>query len=605
MSTSRKGRPRKRRPSRPAAPPRAEQTPPLKEKAGGGRSRAILVGFAAVVIATAAVYFLRDAGEPPPAGKQVPVAERGRIRFENRQATSGIDFVLNNGTTNDKPVIDSTLGGVAVFDYNNDGRLDVFFTNGAHIPSLKKTNPSFYNRLYENQGGGTFADVTEAAGLAGSGYSMGAAVGDYDNDGRPDLYVTGVNVNALYRNDGKGAFTDVTDKTGVTGRVASGRKPWSVASAWVDYDSDGHLDLFVVNYLDWSFAKNQLCGDPGKRLSCSPALYDGLPNMLYRNNGDGTFADVSAAAGIAVHIGKGMSAAVADYNDDGRPDIFVTNDSERNFLFRNVDGKRFEEVAVEAAVAFTEDGIPVSSMGLDFRDLDNDGRPDVTITALTNETYPLFMNEGGGLFVDATYSALIGLSSNTMSGWGNGVFDFDGDGWKDIFTANSHVSENLELYREQKYKLPNAVFQNGGNGTFEDVSGAAGLETAAAHRGTAFGDLDGDGRIDVVVSAIGEPAEILYNVSEPARHWILLRLIGSKSNRDGIGTRIKLTTESGAVQYNHATTAVGYAGASDQRVHFGLGEDARIREIELHWPGGAVQVFEDVAVDQILEVREP
>ena len=583
---------------------RAKQQPPPRERAGG-RSRAIVVGAAVVAIVATATYFVRGAGEPAAPGKQVPMAERGRIRFENRQATSGIGFVLNNGTTADKPVIDSTLGGVAVFDYNNDGRLDVFFTNGAHIPSLKKINPSFYNRLYENQGDGTFADVTEVAGLSGSGYSMGAAVGDFDNDGWSDLYVSGVNVNALYRNDGKGAFADATQTAGVTGRFASGRKPWSVASAWVDYDSDGHLDLFVVNYLDWSFAKNQLCGDAGKRLSCSPALYDGLPNMLYRNNGDGTFTDVSTEAGIADHIGKGMSAAVADYDADGRPDIFVTNDSERNFLFQNVDGKRFEEVAVEAAVAFTEDGIPVSSMGLDFRDLNNDGRPDVTITALTNETYPLFVNEGGGLFVDATYSALIGLSSNTMSGWGNGAFDFDGDGWKDIFTANSHVSENLELYRKQKYKLANAVFQNRGDGTFEAAGGAAGLDAAAAHRGAAFGDLDGDGRIDAVVSAIGEPAEILFNVSEPARHWILLRLIGSKSNRDGIGTRIKLTTETGAVQYNQATTAVGYASASDKRVHFGLGDDEGIREVELRWPSGEVQVLEDVAADQVLDVREP
>ena len=583
---------------------RAKQQPPPRERAGG-RSRAMVVGAAVVAIVATAAYFVRGAGEPAAPGKQVPMAERGRIRFENRQATSGIGFVLNNGTTDDKPVIDSTLGGVAVFDYNNDGRLDVFFTNGAHIPSLKKINPSFYNRLYENQGDGTFADVTEVAGLSGSGYSMGAAVGDFDNDGWSDLYVSGVNVNALYRNDGKGAFADATQTAGVTGRFASGRKPWSVASAWVDYDSDGHLDLFVVNYLDWSFAKNQLCGDPGKRLSCSPALFDGLPNMLYRNNGDGTFTDVSTETGIGDHIGKGMSAAVADYDDDGRPDIFVTNDSERNFLFQNVDGKRFEEVAVEAAVAFTEDGIPVSSMGLDFRDLNNDGRPDVTITALTNETYPLFVNEGGGLFVDATYSALIGLSSNTMSGWGNGAFDFDGDGWKDIFTANSHVSENLELYREQKYKLPNAVFQNRGDGTFEAAGGAAGLDAAAAHRGAAFGDLDGDGRIDAVVSAIGEPAEILFNVSEPARHWILLRLIGSKSNRDGIGTQIKLTTESGAVQHNQATTAVGYASASDKRVHFGLGDNEGIREVELRWPSGEVQVLEDVAADQVLDVREP
>ena len=584
---------------------RAKQQPPPRERAGG-RSRAIVVGAAVVAIVATATYFVRGAGEPAAPGKQVPMAERGRIRFENRQATSGIGFVLNNGTTADKPVIDSTLGGVAVFDYNNDGRLDVFFTNGAHIPSLKKINLVLLQPALRKP---RRRDLRRC-------HRGGGPLGLRLQHGPPPLATSTTTVGATSTS----AASMSTHSIATTGRVPSRTPPRRPASpgvshraanlgrsplAWVDYDSDGHLDLFVVNYLDWSFAKNQLCGDAGKRLSCSPALYDGLPNMLYRNNGDGTFTDVSTEAGIADHIGKGMSAAVADYDADGRPDIFVTNDSERNFLFQNVDGKRFEEVAVEAAVAFTEDGIPVSSMGLDFRDLNNDGRPDVTITALTNETYPLFVNEGGGLFVDATYSALIGLSSNTMSGWGNGAFDFDGDGWKDIFTANSHVSENLELYRKQKYKLANAVFQNRGDGTFEAAGGAAGLDAAAAHRGAAFGDLDGDGRIDAVVSAIGEPAEILFNVSEPARHWILLRLIGSKSNRDGIGTRIKLTTETGAVQYNQATTAVGYASASDKRVHFGLGDDEGIREVELRWPSGEVQVLEDVAADQVLDVREP
>ena len=603
MSTPRKGRSRKRKLRQPALQIEENRPSLTPKKEGGGGLRAIIFG--SVVVVLTAIYFLRDTPTPLAPLKQTPLAERGNIRFEDRQSTSGIDFVLNNGTTADKPVIDSTLGGVAVFDYNNDGLLDIFFTNGAHIPSLKKTSPAFYNRLYKNQGGGTFADITQDSGLAGAGYSMGAAIGDYNNDGWHDLYVTGVNVNILYRNNQNGTFTNVTEAARVTGHFVSGQKPWSVASVWFDYNQDGYLDLFVVNYLDWSFSNNKVCGDVGKRLSCSPALYDGLPNILYRNDGNGTFSDVTKETSIANHVGKGMSAAIADYDGDGKTDIFVTNDSERNFLFRNVEGNRFQEVAVETAVAFTEDGIPVSSMGLDFRDLNNDGHPDVTITALANETYPLFMNENGGLFVDGTYRAQIGLPSNTMSGWGNGIFDFDGDGWKDIFTANSHVSENLEFYRQQKYKLSNAVFQNLGDGTFENVGAQGGLLAAAAHRGAAFGDLDRDGRIDVVVSIIGEPAEILYNVSEPVNRWIMLHVIGSRSNRDAIGTAIKLITKSGMVQYNQVTTAVGYASSSDQLVHFGLGKEDRIQKIELQYPNGALQVLHDVAVDQILEIREP
>jgi hypothetical protein len=547
---------------------------------------------------------LSEKSDPAPAAPAAPAS--GTIQFENRQADSGVDFVLDNGTIGDKPVIDSTLGGVALFDYDNDGLLDIFFTNGAHIPSLKKSNPSFHNRLYRNSGDRSFADVTKQAGLTGSGYNMGAAVGDYDNDGFPDLYLSGVNINTLYRNQGDGTFIDVTAKAAVAGLLSSGKKPWSVAATWVDYDADGRLDLFVVNYLDWSFKNNQICGDAGKRLSCSPALYQGFPNTLYRNNGDGSFEDVSSSTGISAHIGKGMSAAIADYDDDGFIDIFVTNDSERNFLFHNVGGNSFEEMGVQAAVAFTEDGIPVSSMGLDFRDVTNDGRPDVTITALANETYPLFVNEGHGLFSDGTYAAEIGLASNTMSGWGNGAFDFDNDGWKDIFAANSHVSENVGQYRHLKYELANAVFQNRGNGTFADVTSRAGpgMQARAAHRGAAFGDLDNDGRIDAVVSVIGGEPEILYNTSEPRHHWILIKAVGTKSNRGGIGTKIKLTARSGSVQYNQVTTSVGYASSSDQRVHFGLGADERISEIELRWPSGTVQVLRDIEANQIIEVRE-
>jgi hypothetical protein len=533
-------------------------------------------------------------------------AERSQIRFENHQKQSRVDFILNNSTTDDKPVIDAVLGGVALLDYDNDGYLDIFFTNGARIPSLAKDNPDFSNRLYHNNHDGTFTDVTDHAGVKGYGYSVGVAVADFDNDGFPDIYVTGVNRNTLYHNNGNGTFTDVTERAGVAGIGPNGKKLWSVSAAWIDYDNDGRLDLFVSNYLDWTFETSKVCGPPGRRLSCSPTMYKGEQNFLYHNNGDGTFTDVSAATGIAEHIGKGMGVAIADYNGDGWMDIFVANDKERNFLFKNREGKSFEEVGVESFVAFTEDGIPVSSMGVDFRDWNNDGKPSLFVTALGRETFPLFRNEGTGSFSVDTYKAGIGFASLKMSGWGNGIYDFDNDGFKDLFTANSHVSDNAADDPQQHYRQANAVFQNLQDGTFRDVSKQAGpdMQVRAAHRGCAFGDLNNDGKIDVVVSAIGDHAELLYNTTTNNNHWILLQTMGVKSNRDGIGTRIKVTGESGLVQYNHVTTAGSFASSSDKRVHFGLGRDTRIKEIELRWPSGRIQVLQNVKADQILKITE-
>jgi len=533
-------------------------------------------------------------------------AERSQIRFENHQKQSRVDFILNNSTTDDKPVIDAVLGGVALLDYDNDGYLDIFFTNGARIPSLAKDSPDFSNRLYHNNHDGTFTDITDRAGVKGYGYSVGVAVADFDNDGFPDIYVTGVNRNTLYHNNGDGTFTDVTERAGVAGIGPNGKKLWSVSAAWIDYDNDGRLDLFVSNYLDWTFETSKVCGPPGRRLSCSPTMYKGEQNFLYHNNGDGTFTDVSAATGIAEHIGKGMGVAIADYNDDGWMDIFVANDKERNFLFKNREGKSFEEVGVESFVAFTEDGIPVSSMGVDFRDWNNDGKPSLFVTALGRETFPLFRNEGTGSFSVDTYKAGIGFASLKMSGWGNGIYDFDNDGFKDLFTANSHVSDNADDDPQQHYRQANAVFQNLQDGTFRDVSTQAGpdMQVRAAHRGCAFGDLNNDGKIDVVVSAIGDHAELLYNTTTNNNHWILLQTIGVKSNRDGIGTRIKITGESGLVQYNHVTTAGSFASSSDKRVHFGLGRDTRIKEIELRWPSGRIQVLQNVKADQILKITE-
>jgi len=532
-------------------------------------------------------------------------AAPSQIHFENRQKQSGVSFVLNNGTTEDKPIIDSVLGGVALLDYDNDGYLDIFFTNGAQIPSLGKDSSAFYNRLYHNNHDGTFTDVTARAGVRGEGYSMGVAVGDYDNDGWDDIYVTGVNRNILYHNNGNGTFSDVTARAAVAG-TSGGKKQLSVSAAWLDYDNDGYLDLFVTNYLDWTAENSKVCGAPGKRLSCPPSLYGGEASILYHNNGDGTFTDVSTATGIGAQIGKGMGVAIADYDGDGWMDIFVANDNERNFLFRNRSGKGFDEVGIESLVAYTEDGVPVSSMGVDFRDWNNDGRPSLFVTALGGETFPLYRNEGNGLFSIDTYPAGTGFATFRMSGWGAGIVDFDNDGYKDLFSANSHVSANADIDPQQHYLQANAVFRNLGNGTFTDVSAQAGaaMQAHAAHRGCAFGDLNNDGKTDVVVSTIGSPAELLYNTSTDKNHWILIQTVGVKSNRDGIGTRIKVTGESGQVQYNHVTTAGSYASSSDKRVHFGLGADTSIKEIELLWPSGTVQTLRDVKADQVLKIVE-
>jgi enediyne biosynthesis protein E4 len=557
----------------------------------------LLVGLAWVLRAGLVVTF---------ASSSVWTQPEMATRFENRSQQAGVKFVLDNGTTEDKPIVDSILGGVALLDYDNDGFLDIYFTNGATLPSFTKNEERFYNRLYRNNHDGTFTDVTAKAGMRGFGYSIGAAAADFDNDGWTDLYATGIDRNTLFHNNGNGTFTDVTEHARVPGTLPGGKKLLSVSAAWVDYDNDGRLDLFVTNYLDWTPENSKVCGPVGKRLSCPPSLYAGQPSILYHNNGDGTFSDVSAGMGIGGHAGKGMGVAIADYDGDGWMDIFVANDNERNFLFRNRGGKGFDELGVESSVAYTEDGVPVSSMGVDFRDWSNDGKPGLFITALAGETFPLYRNEGNGLFRVESYDAKIGFPSFRMSGWGAGIYDLDNDGYKDLFSANSHVSENADIDPQQHYRQPNAVFQNLKNGTFADVSRQAGtaLSETAAHRGCAFGDLDNDGKIDIVVSAIGSPAELLYNTAATHNHWILIQTVGVKSNRDGIGTQIKIKTKSGLVQYNQVTTAGSYASSSDKRVHFGLGPDSLIKEIEVRWPSGTTQVLHNVKADQILKVIE-
>jgi hypothetical protein len=483
-------------------------------------------------------------------------------------------------------------GGVAAFDYNNDGRPDLFFANGAEMPGMKKTDPKFDNRLLRNDGGGKFTDVTREAGLEGEGYSIGASAADFDNDGHVDLFVTGVNGNHLYRNLGDGRFQDVTRKAGLESSV------WSVAAGWFDYDRDGLLDLFVVNYVQWDAARNPVCKDPGQKLRvyCHPRNFTGLANTLYRNRGDGTFENVSVKSHIAQFIGKGMSLAIADYDNDGFPDVFVTNDTLPNFLFHNRGDGTFEEIGLSAGVALSEDGKPVSAMGADFRDLDNDGLPDLVFTALTGETFPVFHNLSKGQFQDITFRSGMGKLTAHLAGWGVAIADFDNDGRKDIFTANSHVTDNIEQFSGDRYLQANTLFLNRAGEKFE--AGPV-FEDRHAHRGLVVADFDGDGKLDVVVTALGSPAELWLNRLASANHWLSIKLEGTHSNRDAIGATLRVNK-----QTNVRTSSAGYASSSLTPVHFGLSASVSVSELEIVWPDGNRQILRNLPVDRLVNVKQ-
>jgi hypothetical protein len=546
---------------------------------------------------------LRAAPDDKSPNTVVPAASA--IQFEDIIQKSKIKFTLKNSVSPQHYSIETMLGGVAVFDYNNDGLLDIFFTNGAAIPSLEKSDPSYSNRLFRNNGDGTFTDVTESAGLKGIGYSMGVAAGDYDNDGFVDLYVTGVNRNQLFHNNGDGTFTDVTEKAGVSGIVPKLGKAWAVAAGWFDYNNDGLLDLFVVNYLNYDIKTAKICPVDGVPAYCSPNEFQGTPNILYRNNGDGTFTDVSEQSHISQYIGKGMGLAFADYDDDGFTDVFISNDSFQNFLLHNNGDGTFTDVAMLAGVQYNESGKYMAGMGADFRDIDNDGKPDIFQTAMFGDSFQFYRNVGEGQFQDLSGASGITLMTSRLTAWGTGIVDFDNDGYKDIFTADGEILDNSMEISHRPAALPNGLFRNRGNLTFDNLSAKVGADFArpASHRGAAFGDFNNDGKIDIVVSVLNGPPQLLMNRSNNQNHWIILNLIGTKSNRDGLGTKVKLTTSHGS-QYNQATTTVGYNSSSDKRVHFGLGDATIIDKIELAWPSGVKQVLTGVKVDQILTVTE-
>lgn len=528
------------------------------------------------------------------------------IRFKEVAASSGLRFELRNGASGEFHQIELTGGGVAVLDYNNDGCTDIFFTNGAAIPSLRKTGPEFYNRLFRNNCDMTFTDVTAEAGLAGEGYSTAVAIGDFDNDGFADIFVAGVKRNILYRNLGNGRFADITAQAGVAGTDAKFGNMWAASAGWLDYDNDGWLDLFVSNYVVWDAATEPRCGTPERQFYCHPKAYQGLPGQLFHNNHDGTFTDVSQASGIGRHIGKGMGVAFADFDGDGLTDIFVANDSVRNFLFHNRGNGTFEEIGLEAGVALRDDGFAIAGMGGDFRDFDNDGKPDLVVSGILNDSFLLFRNLGG-LRGFEDYAQRTGLLMGTrpLTGWSLGMYDFDNDGWKDLFFALSHLSQ-LDRYLGRDSALPNRVFRNVEGKRFEDVSAGAGPEfqQAGMHRGVAFADFDNDGRIDAVVSVVNGPAKLFRNVTGGDAHWLAIRLHGRRSNRQGLGAVVHVRLPDGRDLYNHATTAVGYACSSEALVRFGLGSNRVAQSIEIRWPGGGVQQISNVAAGRIVDVVE-
>jgi hypothetical protein len=510
----------------------------------------------------------------------------------------GVNFILRNSPTSRKYLIETMPGGVALLDYNNDGLLDIFLVNAGHVRepmsspfSFDRHEPAYWNRLYRQNKDGTFTDVTEQAGLANAGdtnYGMGVAVGDYDNDGFPDIYVTNFGKNILYHNNGDGTFTDVTAKAGVAGGG------WSVSAGFLDYDNDGKLDLFVTRYLDWSIEKSKTCGSE-KPTYCPPGEFPAATNILYHNRGDGTFEDVSVPSGIAAKKGHGLGVAFADYDGDGFTDIFVANDATEQFLFHNNRDGTFTETALDSGVALTSNGKMLSGMGVAFQDYDNDGLPDLLVTELPHQPYIVFHNDGRGSFSARELETGFGALSGRSSGWGVGLEDFNNDGCKDAFVVQGHVFDNVEMYDSSlRYKEPPLLALNH-QGHFEKAD--PGSDVPVAGRGAAFGDLNNDGWIDVVTTSLGERPQLYLNRGGKL-HWLTITLRGKRSNRDGYGARVLVN---GQVRF--ATATGSYLSSNDKRLHFGLGS-AESANIDIRWPSGVHQALHGVKADQFIVIEE-
>jgi hypothetical protein len=567
----------------------AQQSPPAPSQQRTGRS-----------------YSSADPVKPPTAmAPQAP----SPVTFTDITAASGITFKHAASVTSQKYLPESMGAGVALLDYDNDGRLDLFFTNGARMddPMPKGAMPDkreskYWNRLYHQKPDSTFEDVTERAGVKGEGYSMGVAAADYDNDGWVDLYVTGYGVNLLYRNNGDGTFADVSKRLGI---IVNG---WGTSTAWLDYDRDGRLDLFIARYMEWDFERGSIyCGDPrpGLRAYCHPDNFKGAANLLYHQKADGTFEDVSAAAKISDPSGKGLGVAVADFDGDGWPDIVVANDSVRQSLYHNRGNSTFEDIALPAGIGYDENGKTFAGMGVDAADYDDDGNPDILLTALSNETYPLFHNSGDKTFTYETNTAGIGQATVLYSGWGARFVDVDNDGLRDIFVAQGHVLDTIEKTSSYlKYKQPPLLMRNTGKG-FITVSRTAGeaFSASLAARGMAVGDINNDGQLDIVIGVVDSAPLVLKN-NGTKNHWLGLSLVGSKSNRSAIGARVTVIDAAGRKRIYDVTTGGSYLSSNDPRVVIGLGAATTVKAVEIRWPSNRAQVIEGPALDRYHTVKE-
>jgi hypothetical protein len=569
-----------------------------------GSLRIVILSFAGF-----AILLLVSAASPP---KKIlasePAISAPAGLFVDATEKLGIHFRHQASPTSKKYLLETMGSGVALFDYDNDGRLDIFFANGARLDDPtpkgtipKKDDPKYWNRLYHQKPDGTFEDVTEKAGLAGIGYSTGVAVGDYDNDGFEDLFVAGYGRSTLYHNNGDGTFSDVTSTAGVGG---SG---WMTSAAWVDYDNDGRLDLVVARYMQWDF-DDIYCGNREQdfRSYCHPDVFKPESVLLYHNDGNGKFSEVSHRAGMD-KPGKGLGLAIADYDHDGQMDILLANDSIPEYLFHNLGNGTFEEVGLPSGAALDNNGNSFAGMGVDFEDYNNDGWPDIIITDLAHQRYALYTNGKDGTFDYSTSSTGLAAISLLHSGWGVHFLDYDNDGWKDLLVAQSHVMDTIQVSEPNlRYRESPLLLHSEQGKKFVDVSALSGdvFHQQWAARGLAVGDINNDGKLDAVVTSNNGPAWVLINETQTSNHWITLKLVGAKSNRDAIGAQVKISTLAGD-QFATVSTSGSYQSSSDKRVHFGLGAEDSIREIEIRWPSGIRQTISHPRADQIVIITEP